>query len=404
MIVSTSYQWSNVGARLLGVIGILSLLATAKNADAQDIGDTLQVHGFLSQALVITDDNNFFGPSSEGGGSTQFTEVGVNFSVRPHEDILVAAQVLSRRAGGNGSEGQPKLDHGVVDYQALSGQERSAGIQIGRFKNPFGFYNQTRDVSFTRPSILLPQSIYFDRTRSLGLAADGISFYEEERLSKGVVRLQAGIGVPQTDNDLERQAFPKSNRTSIDGNTSFIGQILYEHNGGGFLAALSIADVSGDVRAYSDRGKLFFQPTVLSIQLNREKWSITSEYAIRKVESRNFDNEIINSKVIGESWYLQYTRRFNSNWNGFLRYDTMVANRNDPSGRDYEEAGSGPGHSQYARDWTMGAQWKPHPQLLLSAEYHHVDGTGWLSVQENPNPVDTDRYWNMFLMQLSLRF
>ncbi|ERS85051.1 hypothetical protein Q671_09630 [Halomonas sp. PBN3] len=32
----------------------------------------------------------------------------------------------------------------------ISNQPRTLGIQVGRFKNPFGFYNQTRDVAFTR--------------------------------------------------------------------------------------------------------------------------------------------------------------------------------------------------------------------------------------------------------------
>lgn len=402
MIVSKLYQWSEVGARLLGVIGLAGLIATATKADAQDMGDTLQVHGFLSQALVITDDNNFFGPSSESGGSTEFTEVGVNFSVRPHEDILVAAQVLSRRAGGDGSEAQPKLDHGVVDYQALSNQERSAGIQIGRFKNPFGFYNQTRDVSFTRPSILLPQSIYFDRTRSLGLAADGISFYGEERMSHGTIRAQVGAAIPQTDEDLERQTV--SNATSVDGEPSFIGQILYERSGGRFVAAISLADVSAEIVTDTDKGELSFQPLIFSVQFNKEKWSLTGEYAIRSLETSNFSTSMLNQSAIGESWYLQYTRRFLNDWQGFLRYDSLINNRDDSSGHKYETSGTGPAHSQFAKDWTIGMQWRPHPQVLLSAEYHYIDGTGWLPALDNPNPAASSRYWNMFLTQLSLRF
>ncbi|WP_342714265.1 hypothetical protein [Halomonas saccharevitans] len=92
--------------------------------------DTLQMHGFLSQALIITDDNDFFGPSSEDEGSFKFTEIGANVSLRPHEDILLATQVLSRRAGGDGSNARPMLDYGIVDYQMLSNQQRTFGIQL----------------------------------------------------------------------------------------------------------------------------------------------------------------------------------------------------------------------------------------------------------------------------------
>jgi hypothetical protein len=38
-------------------------------------------------------------------------------------------------------------------------------------------YNTTRDVPFTRPSIILPQSIYFERTRNLTVSADGGEIY-----------------------------------------------------------------------------------------------------------------------------------------------------------------------------------------------------------------------------------
>ena len=63
-------------------------------------------------------------------------------------------------------------------------------------KTPLGLYNDTRDVAFTRPSILLPQSIYFDRTRKLALAADGVHLYGEYRSDLGDISFQAGVVRP----------------------------------------------------------------------------------------------------------------------------------------------------------------------------------------------------------------
>ena len=68
-------------------------------------------------------------------------------------------------------------------------------------KNPLGFYNDTRDVPFTRPSILLPQSIYFDRTRKLAIAADGVHLYGEYRSDYGDVSFQAGVVRPLVRGD-----------------------------------------------------------------------------------------------------------------------------------------------------------------------------------------------------------
>ncbi|MFC0468326.1 hypothetical protein [Halomonas alkalicola] len=101
MIVSKSFRWSERRARL--ALAALLLGGNAPAAADSSMLDTLQLHGFLSQALVITDRNDFFGPSSSGGGSLKYTEIGANASFRPHQDVLIAAQVLSRRAGGDGS-------------------------------------------------------------------------------------------------------------------------------------------------------------------------------------------------------------------------------------------------------------------------------------------------------------
>ncbi|WP_280549259.1 hypothetical protein [Halomonas sp. 11-S5] len=406
MIVSKSFRWSDPRS-IIAMAGALALGMSAQARSDEGVLDTLQVHGFLSQALVITDDNNFFGPSSENEGSFKFTEIGANASLRPHEDVLLAAQVLSRRAGGDGSEARPVLDYGVVDYQMLSNQQRTFGIQVGRFKNPFGFYNQTRDVAFTRPSILLPQSIYFDRTRSLALSGDGVSLYHEERLSRGSLRTQIGFGQAQAGDDLRRTLRLDSVPGSLNPKRSAIGQIRYEHDGGRIIAAVSAASANArfdsSAPGLSD-GDFYFNPWILSLQYNQENWSLTGEYAWRNSGLENFNNPAFNFDVTGESWYVQYTRRFDKDWQWLIRYDSLISNRNDRSGEAFEASGMGPAHSQFADDITLGLQWTPHPRIMLAGEYHHVDGTGWLPVQDNPDPSETSRRWNMLLFQLSLRF
>ncbi|MGJ7457828.1 hypothetical protein [Halomonas sp. RA08-2] len=405
MIVSKSFQWSEHRAGL-ALAALLLGGATPAAADSSML-DTLQMHGFLSQALVITDRNDFFGPSSSDGGSLKYTEIGANASIRPHQDVLIAAQVLSRRAGGDGNDAKPVLDYGIVDYQMVSNQQRTFGVQLGRFKNPFGFYNQTRDVAFTRPSILLPQSIYFDRTRTLGLSGDGISLYLEERFGQGSLRAQIGVGQAQAGDDLRRTLRLDTVPGSLDPKSSAIAQLRYEHDGGRIVAAISAADAnarfSSSVPGLSD-GDFYFKPWVLSFQYNAEQWSLTSEYAWRNSGLENFNNPAFNFDVTGESWYLQYTRRFHENWQWLIRYDSLISNRDDRSGSAYAASGAGPAHSQFAEDYTLGLQWTVNPRVLLAAEYHHVDGTGWLPNQDNPDPAETRRRWNMLLFQLSLRF
>lgn len=403
MIMSKSFQWSERYVIKALVAYLVSITPTAAILADESVLDTLQVHGFLSQALILTDDNNFFGPSSNDTGSLEYTELGVNASLRPNRNVLVAAQLLSRRAGGETSDAQPTLDYGVIDYQMVSNQERTLGLQAGRFKNPFGLYNQTRDVAFTRPSILLPQSIYFDRTRALGIAADGINVYLEERIPTGTLRVSSGIGRPQTGSLLARQLFGDTGNGISSSSPSTIAQILYEDQNGKFLAALSAANVKLDANFAGTDADFNFQPWIASLQYNEELWSLTAEFALRQqsLESANLPIEF---DITGHSWYLQYQRRMTPSWSWLVRYDSLINNTSDRSGSQYEQRGLGPAHSQFADDITLGLQWAPNARLMVAGEYHHVNGTAWLPTQDNSDASATLQHWNMLLFQLSLRF
>ena len=115
--------------------------------------------------------------------------------MRPLTNLQFSVQGISRWAG-KGSTGNVRLDYGFMDYTYYSGETGQLGIRLGRMKNPLGFYNDTRDVPFTRPSILLPQSIYFDRTRKLALAADGMHMYGEYRSDMGDFPFREGTVRP----------------------------------------------------------------------------------------------------------------------------------------------------------------------------------------------------------------
>ena len=133
---------------------------------AVELFEGFQVHGFLTQGYFLTSNNNNFFGESKRGGSLGFTEIGVNASWALRPNVLLAVQVLSRRAG-EAAKGEPELDFALLDYAAVETADRRLGVRLGRVRLPFGLYNDTRDVAFTRPSILLPQSIYFERTREL---------------------------------------------------------------------------------------------------------------------------------------------------------------------------------------------------------------------------------------------
>lgn len=106
--------------------------------------------------------------------------------------------------------------------------------------------------------------------------------------------------------------------------------------------------------------------------------------------------------------------RFTPNWEGFLRYDALFIDRSDRDGSDWVAKNpggrSGLGHSRFAKDIAVGIRWNVTPAFMLRAEYHHVNGTGWLSGLDNPidlrtgRPIDTHQHWDLFAIQASYRF
>ena len=408
MKISAYYRSNKQLTAIYSLLHLIALMSFSYCApvNAYDLTKNIQIHGFASQAYIYTTDNNFFGETSNDG-DFDFTEIGLNASARLTSRLQLAGQILSRRAG-EGDDGDIRLDYGLLDYSIFSGTDGRGGIRLGRILNPLGFYNETRDMPFTRPSIFLPQSIYFDRTRDLALSSDGAHVYGEYRKGPNELFWQFGAAYPRVDSDeLERALLGTLQPGDLDHDLSYLGRVLWEVDGGRIRIALSAADVNidydpGSVDPFMD-GSIEFQPVILSGQYNTEKWSMTAEYARRKFDYGGI-HPLIDRSFTGESGYLQLVYRLARNWDAILRYDVLYTDRDDKSGRDFESLTGLPAYTRFAKDWTIGLGWNVTPALLIRAEYHMVDGTAWLPAEDNPNPFDLDKHWDMFAIQVSLRF
>ena len=163
---------SGAACCLFCLLCVLSIPGRA--ADLPAWSNAFQVHGFLTQGYVKTTANSFFGDSEDG--SFDFRELGINASYRFNPQLMASAQLLSRTAGEM-YDGSPDVDYAQIDFTSHASEQGQFGGILGRFKNPFGFYNDTRDVAATRPSIFVPQVIYWDRVRNLVLSNDGAMLY-----------------------------------------------------------------------------------------------------------------------------------------------------------------------------------------------------------------------------------
>ncbi|MGH8592046.1 MAG: hypothetical protein ACREXX_22855 [Gammaproteobacteria bacterium] len=385
-------------------------LGLCSPALALEVFEGFQVHGFLSQGYFKTSANNVFGNSDENG-SLDFTEIGINASWTPLPRLQLSTQLISRRAG-EADDGEIELDVGLADYSFLDTAELRFGVRLGRVRVPLGLYNDTRDVAFTRPSILLPQSIYPDITRALSLSADGAMFYGEYRSSWGDFTLESGPLLPRvTDSETEFALFLEDLPGDLEPRLSYFGRLVYDLGQGRLRLALSGGQV---VTAYKPRftppndlqaGTDLFQPVIVSAQYNSEHWTFTSEYARRAIKDEGFSPDF-DLDVVGESYYFQGIYRLNTQWETVLRYDVLFNNVDDRDGTKLKAAtqNTTPANTQFAKDWTVGLRYTGFPWFMVAAEYHRVYGTAWLSDQDNPDDSRLEKQWDLFALLVSFQF
>ena len=330
--------------------------------------------------------------------------MGANLSWRANPDWLFSGQLLARWAGET-DHGELRLDYGFADRTLFSDGENQVGLRFGKIKNPYGFYNTTRDVAHTRPGIIMPQSIYLDRIRNFLLSAPGAATYGnharqnlEISWSLGAVRFDADVV------DLE-QLFLLSDRPgNYQSDTSWVGQVMADLDGGRWRLGLTLADVNLHYQPGADltmnaRNRL--TPIVLSVERNTERLSFTGEYSKIKHDSMNTGTDplvpLLAKPNTLETWYLQATWRPSPDWRVYLRRDEIYLDKEDKKG-----GLGGLGYLTFAKDWTLGTRYD-FDAWTLSAELHKVQGTLWLSPLDTPLANQKEN-WNLLLLQAAWRF
>jgi hypothetical protein len=384
-------------------LGVLWSLPLAGRAGA--LPDEIQVHGFVAQSLFHTSDNNLFGQSDDGI-SLGITEIGLNASYKPYDRLNFAIQGLYRRAGDI-DRGSVRVDYGLADLTLWEYKAGRIGIRAGRTKIPFGLYNETRDVAFTHPAILLPQGIYFERSRSLLTSADGGSFYLEHRTDYGDFNFKFNYASPLGNNkEIRSTLLGPYAQGEFSAEPAIATQLSYELNGGEYIFAISHMDLKLDYRPLPGdgfmSGRSHIRPLMFSAQYNGEKLTLTGEYDYRWNTSKGY-GAIPDRNSVTESWYVEGSYRFLPKWQVTLRYDTIYADVDNRRGEGLYRFGL-PNHIAFAEDWMFGLRWDINPSWMVRGEYHRVHGTMWLPQADNPDPLQTEPDWDLFGVQTSFRF
>ncbi|WP_372833815.1 hypothetical protein [Pontibacterium sp.] len=400
--------------KYLAIAGIGLMPYTVSASGAPDEWD---INGFVTQGYFHSDHNNVFGQSEDG--SADFRELALNAAWQARGDLLFAGQLMSRRAG-KVQDGSPRIDYALLDYRFDEGTRGRSGIRIGRIKNPFGFYNETRDVAFTRPGILLAQAVYFDNARDLQLSSDGISLYGTRNFTDGWVDVDLLLGKPNTESSVEYAYLSQDWPGALDDGKGFMWRTVYNTNDQRWRLGLTMGRFNLEFNADEPSlatlplltqmiaprdGHIDIDAYLLSLQYNLEHWSLTAEFSRQKVNWGTLNGIFATDPENRfESGYLQAEYRVNPHWSLMIRYEELYLDIDDRDGTEAEARLGKPAHTQFAKDLIFGIGWQPSSQWLLRAEWHHVRGTGWLPEQDNPDQNMLQRDWNLYALQATYRF
>jgi hypothetical protein len=165
--------------------GALALaFGMAHYASAQSLDDlNIQFHGYATQGLLYTTNNNVFTTTSSNG-SPDWTEAVVNLSALPQPRLRVAIQARYFLLGNFGNT--ITLDYAMADYKVND----RLGVRFGKVKTPSGLFNEVQDIDPSYMWSLLPQGVYPIVSRNSLLSHYGGVVYGTFALGKSFGKLE----------------------------------------------------------------------------------------------------------------------------------------------------------------------------------------------------------------------
>ena len=380
--------------------------------------EELQIHGFISQGFMKSDQNNYLTLSSEG--SYEFMETGINFNKALNEKIYVGLQIFARDLGDQGNN-QFVLDWGFADYSLDS----FSGIRIGKFKRTLGLYNIERDVDLLRDVILLPQSVYDEGMRPFMNSSQGIEFYKnfftKDKGDFEFLMHSGTVNVPSDSAYLNNVAgtLGKSGLNLSDFNMNVNSDtslsLKWRTPLSGLTTAITYGTSDAEIEASVDASALRATaiPSLVAaanaLESSRQRFSVdfskistvSFEY---KWDDHTFSYERYRFDAALEIPVLNLTETLNN-----LGYYSMISKRlNDKtsisvySSTFYKNKETRDDPALYQKDDCISVRHDLDENLILKAEYHEMEGYYHCYTSLNPSGYSKD--WNFIALKITVSF
>ncbi|WP_448565499.1 hypothetical protein [Thalassotalea ganghwensis] len=366
-------------------------------------------HGFVSQGLIAVDGSNFV--DDDDGVSPKLTELGINGSYQLTDNLRATGQAVYLNGGNRYNEGV-RIDYLLIDWNVFSNEHWQTNLYFGRFKNFHWLYSSTRDVPMTRPSIILPQSVYFDATRDMSVGGDGLaikSTYSSEHYGDFDFNLSSGSS--PTSKEQTRIIMGQFSGGDLDHDDDLQASIYYRPALANWRFGIAITDATFSYEAgkndYFVDGEVELTRHYMNAEYQGQNWTLSAELLQEEMILKNVLYQGFVRGTKGQGGYVQGQYRLSNTMQLLTRYEHYWADKNDKNGSKLEAATEGliPHYFGYQRDFTVGINVDLMPNLKLQLEQHWIKGTARLTPVVIPDPtVNKSEYWQISSVQMTYWF
>lgn len=428
---------------LLGMVFSSNLYAV----ELDEFG-AVEIHGFISQGYMMSDDNNFYA-DTEGSGTSQFNEVGLNFKSNVSDRLRVGLQFFTRDLGRLGNN-EVTIDYAFADYSFTNWLTLRAGM----VKIPYGLYNMERDVDMLRTFIFLPQSFYNEAWRDSANSLNGAGFYgfipagrvgsfsyniyggnTSVEPESGILRLLESKVSAKLDLDVTRADVDYTAAGTITWDTIF-GIEGLKVVGGAWDVSMDVSvehnNLTGDVIPWIDpvtelpTGRYDIGRTEGVMNVRNITTSASVEYVwndlVLAAEVMQNDMEFTyeafpNGGVVAYTtlgWYTSMTYRFTDWFELGVNYGEYYTDKDDKDGNKSVQSQIAEGrpadnqYKQYQKDLTVAARFDLTANWAFKLEGHSINGGALLLQDENKSDAlgyaDYEPEWFLGAAKISYSF
>lgn len=364
--------------------------------------------GFVAQGLISAPDSGFV--NNDGGLSAELTEVGVNgrYSLSPSWHLAGQLVYLD---GGNRYPTGARLDYLFLDWAFYNSDAWQANLYLGRVKNQHWLYSSTRDVPFTRPSIVLPQSVYFDGFRDVAVGSDGMALQLRHSADHGDLTFNWSLGTVPISSRQSRLLLGHNTTGSTDLTRDHKASLYWQPQLSAFSVGLVLQDAAFTYTPAATElisaADFQVQRVMLNMRYQGEHWELASELQQERLQTNGFFSPQFARQQLGQGGYLLAQYRVSPAWRWFSWLDYMVLEKDDRWGRAFsaQTGGAVPAYFAYQHTLASGVSVDLTASIRLQAEIHWNRGTARLTPVIQPDVLTNRReYWQLYAMQLMYRF